>query len=90
MSNSIAPDNFTFCGLCERPVRLRWEHITAGLDVGRARCQGCGSCVLSVTGEPDLVAAFLDDLGDYPETIMTLKRWSPGIPRAVSVRPGSQ
>lgn len=70
-------DNHGFCGLCDRPVRLRWEQLMPGLDLGRARCHGCGSCVLSISGEPGLVAAFLDDLGEDPETIMGLKRWSP-------------
>lgn len=82
MSCSVIPDDSGFCGLCDRPVRLLWEHLMPGLDVGRARCHGCGSCVLSVSGEPDLVGAFLDDLGEDPEAIMSLVRWSPD--RAVS------
>lgn len=89
MNPPFLPDNFTFCGFCERPVRLRWDRLTDGLALGRARCQGCGSCVLSVTGEPDLVGQFLDELGEDPETIMSLKRWSPGVPRGVPSRLGS-
>lgn len=90
MGSSSFPDGFTFCGLCERPVRLRWEHFQPGLDVGRARCRGCGSCVLSVAGEPDLVGAFLDELGEDPETIMNLKRWSPGKPHKTVGHPDSR
>lgn len=84
MNPPFIPDSFGFCGLCERPVRLSWERLTPGLELGRARCQGCGSCVLSITGEPDLVEAFLDELGEDPETIMTLQRWSPGKPHGQS------
>lgn len=90
VSSSFIPDNFGFCGLCERHVRLRWEHLMPGLEVSRARCQGCGSCVLSIRGEHDLVGAFLDDLGEDPEAIMNLKRWSPGKPHKTVGHPDSR
>lgn len=88
MNPPFIPEGSSFCGFCERPARLSWEHFAPGLDVGRGRCQGCGRCVLSVTGESDLVEAFLDELGEDPEAIMTLQGWSPGRPHEIVGEPG--
>lgn len=65
------------CGFCERPTALSWEEFHHGLYVGKGHCDSCGHYVLSVTGEPDLVDAFLDVFEDASDTIMTMHNWSP-------------